>query len=548
MTTVTGLDSVYTNMINQLMSLERRPLDNLEDQQDSLSVQQGVYQDLRTNLKDLQDSAQQLISTDAFYALTPGRSGKVLTADNEDTVLTASVTDDAGAGDYEISVTQLAEAERDASAVQDSIDQALGYSGSLWLGGTGSASSSVTPNGTVTGSGTAAAADGLTELGTMTYSLETRDNEGTLEFRLKDVDGEVVAIADQDGEAGDTTSSWQTVQTGSYDTGRGLTISLDASGSAGSTAIDYTAAGTEVTVETDDTLLEIADKINDADQPAGRAASATIVGTQLVLSAQETGTNHTMIYSDGVGLGFSDLQAARDASFSVNDIAFTRSGNSISDVINGVTFDLAADAEGKSATLSVDSDLSEARSSVEDFISEFNEVTSYIKSKSSVTKIAEQEYARGPLADASIFSNLRSGLIQDFMSSVSNDGQYQNLREIGLTINDNLQATISDPELFQAALQDNFDDVGHLLDSVMGEIDNRLSRFTGTGSYMNSAIDSLGTQMSELGNDIDNLEERLADKEEHLYNKYAEIQSQLASMQYSQQMWSSISSSMNRYI
>jgi len=255
-----------------------------------------------------------------------------------------------------------------------------------------------------------------------------------------------------------------------------------------------------------------------------------------------------MIYSDGVGLGFSSLQAAQDAAFSVNDIAFTRSSNSVSDVINGVTFDLAADAEGKSATLTVDSDLSEARSTVEDFISEFNEVTSYIQSKSAVTKIAEQEYKRGPLADASIFSNLRSGLIQDFMSSVSNDGQYENLREIGLTINDSLQATISDSGLFQEALRENFTDVGHLLDSVMGEIDNRLSRFTGTGGYMSSAIDSLGTQMSELGSDIDNLEERLEDKEEYLYNKYAEIQSQLASMRYSQQTWSSISSSMNRFI
>lgn len=548
MSSITGLKPIYTDMIDQIMALERRPLQRLEDQRDSISVQSGVYQDLRTNLDALQDAAQKLISTDPFYALTPGRSGTVETTASEDTILTASVGGDAGVGEYEISVTNLAEAERDASTAQSSIDQALGLSGTFWLGGTGTASSSLSANATVTGSGTAAVTDGLQELGTMTYTVETRDNNGTLEFRLKDVDGTVVSIADQDGEAGSTTTSWQAVQTGTFDTGRGLTIDLDASGSAGSTAVDYTAAGTSITVESTDTLLGIADKINDADQPAGRAASATIVGTQLILSAEQTGTEHTMIYSDGVGLGFTDLQAAEDAAFTVNDIAFTRSSNTVSDVIHDVTFDLAEDAEGKTASLQVSSDLTGAQSAIEGFLSEFNKVTSYIESKSAVTKVSEEEYSRGPLAGETVFSNLRGDLLSDFMSSFANDGSLDSLREIGLTVSDSLEVTISDQDLLQEALQDNFSDVGALLDSVIGEIDNQLSRFTGSGGYMTSAIENLDSHLSELSSDINDYEDRLEDRELYLFNKYAEMQSQLTSLQLSSQMWSSINSSMNRYI
>lgn len=548
MSTVTGLKPVYTDMINQLMTLERRPLQRLEDQRDSISVQNGAYQELRTSLDSFQNAAQKLISTDPFYALSPGRSGSVETADSEDTVLTASVGTDAGVGDYEISVTNLAEAERDASAAQSSIDQALGLSGTFWLGGTGTASSSVTANATVTGAGTGAVSDGLLELGTMTYTLETREDEGTLQFRLKDVDGNVVSVADQDGEAGTTTTNWQAVQTGTYDTGRGLTIDLDASGSPGSTSVDYTAAGTSISVETTDTLLGIADKINEADQPAGRAASATIVGTQLILSAQETGTNHTMIYNDGVGLGFSNLQAAEDAAFTVNDLAFTRSSNSVSDVIHDVTFDLAGDAEGKSATLRVSSDLSGAQSAVENFLSEFNKVTSFIESKTAVTKVADQEYSRGPLAGESTFSNLRGDILSDFMSRSTNGGSLESLRDIGLSVSDNLDVTISDSDLLQEALQENFSDVSALLDSVIGEIDNRLSRYTGTGGYMTSAIESLDNQLADLGSDISDYEDRLADKKDYLYTKYAQMQSQLTSLEYSSQMWSRISSSMSRYI
>jgi len=230
MASVSGLDPYFTNIISDLMTLERRPLEILEDQRDSLSIQNGIYQDLRTDLDSLQDAAQQLISSDAFYALTPGRTSQVTTAESGDTVLTASVGSDAGVGDYEISVTQLAEAERHASAEQASSDQALGMSGTFWLGGTGTASASVTPDATVTGAGTASVTEGLTELGTMTYTVETRDNGGVLEFRIKDADSQLVSVADQDGDEGSTTTAWQTVNTGTFDTGRGLTIDLDAAG------------------------------------------------------------------------------------------------------------------------------------------------------------------------------------------------------------------------------------------------------------------------------------------------------------------------------
>ena len=548
MASVSGLDPYFTNIISDLMTLERRPLEILEDQRDSLSIQNGIYQDLRTDLDSLQDAAQQLISSDAFYALTPGRTSQVTTAESGDTVLTASVGSDAGVGDYEISVTQLAEAERHASAEQASSDQALGMSGTFWLGGTGTASASVTPDATVTGAGTASVTEGLTELGTMTYTVETRDNGGVLEFRIKDADSQLVSVADQDGDEGSTTTAWQTVNTGTFDTGRGLTIDLDAAGSAGTTAVDYTAAGTSISVSTSDSLLDVADRINQAEQPDGRAVSATVVGTQLVLSAQETGTTHTMIYSDGVGFGFSELQSARDASFTVNDIAFSRASNTINDVINDVTFELAADAEGKTASLSVLSELSGAQQAVEDFIGQFNKVTSYIATKTSVTKIAENEYARGPLAGENIFSDLRSDLLQDLMSGVSNDGQYTYLREIGLTITESLQASISDPDLFQDALENHFSDVGALLDSVFSQIDDRLSRFTGTDSYMDSAIDNLGSQLSDINADITAMEEKLDDKELYLYNTYAELQSQLALMQYTQTMMSGVSNSINRFI
>jgi len=549
MASISGLDSYFTNIIDSLMTLERRPLELLEDQRDSLSIQSGVFQDLQTKLSSLQDKSQQLISSDPFYSLTPGRSGEILRTDPDEAVFSAAVSSDAGVGSYEVTITQLAEVQRQASAVQSSIDQALGLSGTFWLGGSGTASSSVTPNGTVTGSSTAAVSSGQLELGTMDYTIETRDNNGTLEFRIKDIDGSVVSIADHDGPEGSTTTSWQTVETGDYDTGRGLVVSLDENGSAGSTTVSYTAAGVDISIESADSLLDIASKINNADQPEGRSASATIVGTQLVLSADQSGTNHTMIYTDSAGLGFSglDLQSAEDAVFSVNDIEFTRSGNSIDDVINGVILELAADGEGKTATLEVSSDLSGAKTVINDFISEFNGIISYIEAKTAITKISTSEFSRGPLADDSIFSNLRSDLLQDMMNGISNGGQFSFLREIGISVNDSLQLTVSDEELLAEKLEEDFSDVTQLFDSVLAGVDSRLERFTGSTNYLSSAINNLGTQLGELDEDISSYEDKLDQKEIYLENQYAEIQSQLALLQYTQQIMSSINSTINMY-
>lgn len=528
------------------MEIERQPLTRLETKKETLSTQKMVYTDLNIMLEDLQDSVQALLSTDPFYSLSNGRATTITPDDSEATVLTATAGTSASTGSYDIAVTQLAQAQRQASAAQSSNDLALGLSGSFWLGGTGTASASVTPNAAVTGVSTTAVAEDEVELATNTYTLEMREQDGVNQFRLVDIDGNAVAILDQEAGDGSTTTSWQDASSGVVDTGRGLQLTLG-TGMVTSTEIDYTAAGLSVAVETTDSLINIATKINEAGQPEGREVEATVVGNQLVLTAENTGTNHTMIYSDGVGLGFSgtDLQTARDASFSVNDIAFTRSSNTgISDVIQHVSFSLAADAEGKTATLDVVSDTSGAEDAVNSFIEQFNKTISYIEAKSAITKSTVDEtvtYTRGALANDTIFSDLRSDLLTMFFGEIEDAGEYTSLRNIGLSINDNLRASISDSAALKEALTDNLGDVSSLLDGVMVEFNNTLSRFTGsTSGYMDTALDMLESQYGDVSSDIKAMNERLEDREEALTLEYAELQAQLINMQYAQQMWSSI--------
>ncbi len=551
MTTIGRLDSYFTNLLYDVMSVEQQPLARLQTQRDSVNVLSGVYSDLDSRLSGLKSQTRSLISSDAFYALKAGRTVSVGNTPTDTNVLTASASSSTVAGQYDVHVTQLALAERKASAVQTSIDQALGKSGKFWLGGTGTASASATPNTTISDVSAGTIYSEFRELGTGAYTIETRDNNGVLQFRLKDADGSVVAIADKTQTDHSLTTGWQTLTAGEYDTQRGLVINFSGAAADASTSINYTAAGVGIDIAATDTLINIANKINDAVQPEGRDVSATVVGKQLVLTAARSGESHTMLYTDSVGLGgFSTLQAARNASFTVNTIAFSRAANTnLTDVISGVTLNLAADAEGNDATLTIAKNFTAARSAIDSFVTQFNDTLAYLEEKTTLTKGSDGVYTRGALADDIVFSNLRSDLLERIISS-DGTGVFKSLREIGLTINDSLQVTVSDSDKLEDALGSHPDEAAALLDKVMGDIATTLGRYTGdngSSGYIDDASMMIKNQLNDLNNEVENVTERLVEREQYYVNQFAEMQTTLLMLQYTQQMMSGVYGSVNSY-
>jgi flagellar capping protein FliD len=128
-------------------------------------------------------------------------------------------------------------------------------------------------------------------------------------------------------------------------------------------------------------------------------------------------------------------------------------------------------------------------------------------------------------------------------------GDIEDLREIGLTIDDNLQATITDRAKLDAALNSNLGNVKSLLDQVMAKIDGKLSRFTGTTSekgYLNSVTSSISSEVTEIDDNISNMNTYLVEREQTLTNQYAALQAQLLTMQYTQRIWSGIYGSVGR--
>ena len=560
----TGLSSTFLNLINNLMEIESQPLTRLEEKKDTITVQKAVYTDLNNMLTDFQTSVKSLLSTDSSYSFSAKNNVSVNGVAEGSTVLTASASSSAIPSDYQVAVTSLAKQHRVSSDKLMYSNQRLDYSGTFLLGGTGAAAATLSSGivGTMESVNLASVDNDQTELGNGTYYVETRqDSQYGWQFRLVDAEGNAVKIQKSDGTY---TTGWQAITAGVYDTGRGLTLNFGSdpeqyqvvSRGSGAGQIQYQAKGTEITIDADDALTDIAYKINSANYAENEDVVATIMDNQLILSRKMTGANRTITASDKTGTVLSQLgilengslkhvlQTASNAVFTVNDMSISRSTNTgLTDVIQGVTLNLASDAEGKSATVAVKYDPKGQQDILAEFIKKFNSLIKYLSAKVATEKKGDGTYSRGALSGDTMFQSLRLDLLQAVTGSINNGGEFTGLREIGITLGNDLSMSISSSADLQKALTNDMQGVTSLLDGIMTKLQNKLGRFLGTSGYMSTANRALESQLDSTNDRISTMEGRLTLREQALVNQYANIQAQLYTMSYTQSTLASFYSS-----
>jgi flagellar hook-associated protein 2 len=548
------LDSTFTSLISSMMTIERQPLDRLTTQQTTLSSKKNIYTDFKTKLDTLLTSVKTVNPADAFYSFSPGR--KVSTSSNttNNTIATAAASSTAVPGTYTVSEVTLAKSHSVMSARQEYSTQGMEMAGTIYMGG--DATRSITATGgssTVVGSMTTSSsiASGQQELGTGDYYVETRLNGGVKQFRLVDAEGKAVTI--KNGSTSSYSSNWQSLPAaGDFDTGRGLTISFTGDfeskmKSSGAASVQYRAKGVELTLKSSDSLVELASKINNATYAAGNEVQASIVDNQMILSTKYSGTNHSIIASDkdagtilkdlgitNTGGAFANvLSTGRDATFKVNGMSVTRSQNSsLTDVISGVTLNLSSDAEGdgKTATVTVTSDTTSQKTAINDFMKNFNSLMTYVKAKTAVTKNADGTYERAELAGDSMVAGMRNEFSRVFNASYVNAGTLNSMRDLGITIDDDNQLVISNSTKLDNALSTNYSGVKSLLESVMSDLQKRLTRYTGTKGYIDTAISATDREADSVADQITSWQSRLDKREQQLTDQFVQAQTTLESL------------------
>ncbi|MCB0338630.1 MAG: flagellar filament capping protein FliD [Bdellovibrionales bacterium] len=203
-----------------------------------------------------------------------------------------------------------------------------------------------------------------------------------------------------------------------------------------------------LTVDTDTTLYDLTDQFNT--QSSLAIATVVNIGTtdspeyRLVVQTINEGTLKGQIAAPTVGTDITGvgrftagtLDAATDANFNVSGIndAITRSTNSVSDVIPGVTFNIS---KVGTTTITVSDDADATAASVQEFVDKYNEILAFVKEQNLITKESDEEDALnvfGPLAKTSIDDSAITSIRTVFSGSIYDSGsEIKGLYDLGLT-------------------------------------------------------------------------------------------------------------------
>jgi len=270
--------------------------------------------------------------------------------------------------------------------------------------------------------------------------------------------------------------------------------------------------------------------------------------TKMMWEGKKTGTNNIIAPGGAwnvMGFGSAITQAAQNAAFTINGVAYNSYENTVSGVVSGVTLNL--NSVGGPATFTIGMDTDAIVDKVKAFIEQFNTTTTLLKKYTTEDPISspttKSDLAAGVLrGDSDLVSSksqirmLTTGYIDNSLST------YKLLSQLGIEsepssgsyVSDKLQL---DEDKLRAALADDKEEVSDLLEGWATQLDTYLEKQTKVsvvesfaGSYYRRIL-NIDTKISNIDDDILRWEDRISAMETRLRTQYAQMESLLAALQ-----------------
>ncbi|MBY5990725.1 flagellar filament capping protein FliD [Ferrimonas balearica] len=285
-------------------------------------------------------------------------------------------------------------------------------------------------------------------------------------------------------------------------------------------------------VEADDTLADIAAKINSAEDNPG--VTATIItgdnGPRLVMTADKTGTNNqiTVTATDTNGTGLSDtfgnmeeLVAAANATLTIDGMDVTSQSNEVSSAIQGVTLSLKDADVGKTTKVTIEQDTGAATAAVKGFVEAYNALQEVVTNLSKYD--AETETA-GPLQGDSLPRSISSQLRNVMTASYDiGNGETASLAQFGVSF-DRYGALQVDDDRLKEAVENDMAGLAQLFakedEGLAFALDNAVDIYTQTGGLLSSRDDTLQSQLKRIESDREQLNLQMASYEARLYKQF----------------------------
>ena len=206
------------------------------------------------------------------------------------------------------------------------------------------------------------------------------------------------------------------------------------------------------------------------------------------------------------GVSFSTpLQTATDASLKINGLTVSRSSNTITDVIDGVTLDLFANTTG-TARIDLNRDTTGIKDNIKGLVKAYNEFEETLKILGD--RASEVEEFGGALAGDSSLQSIRSQVRAMITDTSSTPGTtITAARNVGLSVDRYGKLNLDESKL-DTALQNNFTEVSTLFSAGTN---NKSIYSTAPGGLAGDAINKIEKMLLSTGT-IDTQSKSAADK------------------------------------
>ena len=434
---------------------------------DKLNTQVASYQTKISSFGTLKG----LVSTFQTALQSLNNNFQAFSAVPSDTsIFSASATSTAAAGAYALEVTQLAHAQSLVAAGQTSSTTALG---------SGAATTVTFDFGTISG--------GTLTSGIYSGAAFTSNGNGTKSITIDGTNNTLQGIRDAINTAKIGVTA--TIVNDGSGTPYRLALTSDATGASNSIKIT-TDAGDAVV----DNLL--------AYDPAGLPAAQHL--------------NQTI--------------AAQNANFTVNGIAISKTSNTVTDAIQGVTLTLNKLTTAP-ATLTVTRDTNAISTAVSGFVDAYNALVSQLKSRSA--------YGNATTASPALAGDGTVRLMLDQLHGIFNTaatpaigGTLTSLSQVGISTQADGTLKLDSSKL-NGAMTNNFSDVTNLFSSATGyatRLDTWSKSVLTSGGLIDTRTQSLNSSIKGYNDQISKLELRMTTLQKQYTTTYSNLNILLSNM------------------
>lgn len=228
----------------------------------------------------------------------------------------------------------------------------------------------------------------------------------------------------------------------------------------------------------------------------------------------QSGESRTLATASSAGYRTSN-QNELNSLMEVNGIEIERNSNSVTGVLEGITFNLKSPMEEDETDIVFDTtiDTKAVENLIQPFMNTYNDIMRYLNS--------DKEIRRSDPAVSSLQQRFR-GVLSEAVSSVDS-GNPQYLMELGIDVNQDGTIRMTDISKLEELLEDDPMKVAELFtseDGIIAKFDNVISNYVGDDGLVISRRLSLSDQIDYQEKRYDQLESRINQEAENLRKQY----------------------------